>query len=90
MHLENYVEENDTICLQRDIVDRDILRYVKQRLHDDRSLAKWGKDANINQEIEAALMSGAHGMYVYAPSLLESTTDRSVGFDGPYVSLTRW
>jgi hypothetical protein len=62
--LESYVKEEDTICLQRDVVDRDIQRYVKQRLSDDKALAKWNKDAVVRQEIEAALMNGARGMYV--------------------------
>jgi hypothetical protein len=66
--LESYVEEEDTVCLQRDVVDKDIQRYVQQRLSDDKALAKWNKDAAIRQEIETALMHGARGMYVYSPS----------------------
>jgi hypothetical protein len=64
--LESYVEERDTVCLQRDGVDQDIQRYVQQRLRDDKGLVKWNKDAAIRQEIEAALMRGAQGMYVLA------------------------
>jgi hypothetical protein len=63
--LENYVREEDAICLQRDVVDQDIQRYVQQRLRDKKSLAKWTKDAAISQEVEDALMRGAHGMYVF-------------------------
>jgi hypothetical protein len=70
--LESYVDEEDTVCLQRDIVDQDIQRYVQQRLHNDKALAKWNKDAAIRQEIEAALMSGARGMYVSLPSSPQS------------------
>jgi hypothetical protein len=70
--LETYVREEDTVCLQRDVVDQDIQRYVQQRLRDDKGLAKWNKDAAIRQEIEAALMCGAQGMYVCSPSSLES------------------
>ncbi|KAF2624557.1 HET-domain-containing protein [Macroventuria anomochaeta] len=66
--LESYVKEEDTICLQRDVVDKDIQRYVQQRLSDDKTLAKWNKDAAMMQEIEAAMMHGAHGMYVWSPS----------------------
>jgi hypothetical protein len=62
--LESYVKEEGTVCLQRDVVDRDIQRYVEQRLSDDKALAKWNKDTVVRQEIEAALMNGAHGMYV--------------------------
>ncbi|OSS53663.1 hypothetical protein B5807_01251 [Epicoccum nigrum] len=61
--LESYVEEGDTVCLQRDVVDRDIQRYVQQRLSDDKKLAKWNKDAAVRQEIEDALMQGARGMF---------------------------
>ncbi|KAI1676258.1 Ankyrin repeat domain protein [Pyrenophora tritici-repentis] len=61
--LESYVGEEDAICLQRDVVDQDIQRYVQQRLHIDRGLAKWNKDAAIRQEIENAMMRGAYGMF---------------------------
>lgn len=60
--LEGYVEEEDAVYLQRDVVDQDIQRYVQQRLHDDKGLAKWNQDAAIRQEIETALMHGACGM----------------------------
>lgn len=66
--LESYIKEEDTICLQRDVVDSDIQRYVQQRLSNDKALAKWNKDAAVRQEIEAALMQGARGMYVWTPS----------------------
>ncbi|KAI1577402.1 vegetative incompatibility protein HET-E-1 [Pyrenophora tritici-repentis] len=70
--LESYVGEEDTICLQRDVVDKDIQRYVQQRLRDDKGLAKWNKDAAIRQEIEAALMSGARGMFRWAVCQLDT------------------
>jgi DUF2075 family protein len=62
---ESYIKEEDTVCLQRDVVDQDIQRYVQQRLSNDKGLAKWNKDATIRQEIETAMMRGAHGMYVF-------------------------
>jgi hypothetical protein len=62
--LRDYVREEDVVDLQRDVVDKDILHYVQQRLSDDKGLAKWNKDATIRQEIEDALMRGARGMYV--------------------------
>jgi hypothetical protein len=62
--LEGYIEEEDDVCLQRDVVDKDIQRYVTQRLSDDKALAKWNKDAVVKQEIEASLTNGARGMYV--------------------------
>jgi hypothetical protein len=60
--LESYVEEENTVCLQRDVVGQDIQRYVQQRLRDDKCLAKWNKDAAVKQDIEEALMHGARGM----------------------------
>jgi hypothetical protein len=62
--LESFVKEEDTICLQRDVVDKDVQRYVQQRLSDNKSLAKWNKDAAVRQEIEDALICGTRGMYV--------------------------
>ncbi|KAI4940771.1 hypothetical protein J4E91_011258 [Alternaria rosae] len=70
--LENYVREEDAICLQRDVVDQDIQRYVQQRLRDKKSLAKWTKDAAISQEVEDALMRGAHGMFRWAVCQLDT------------------
>jgi hypothetical protein len=70
--LKTYVQEEDTICLQRDVVDKDIQLYVRQRLSDDKTLTKWNKDAAVRQEIETALMRGACGMYVYLHSHLQS------------------
>jgi hypothetical protein len=83
--LEGYVEEEDTICFQMDVVDRDIQRYVQQRLSDDKALTKWNKDAAIRQEIEVALMHGARGMYVCSPSLRIAKVNKA-GFDGLYAS----
>jgi hypothetical protein len=60
--LEGYVKEDDTVCLQRDVVDQDIQRYVQHRLRVDKGLARWNKDAAVRQEIEVALMHGARGM----------------------------
>ena len=65
--LESYVDKEDTVCLQSHIVDKDIQRYVQQRLSNDKSLIKWEKDAAVRQEIESALMSGACGMYTSSP-----------------------
>jgi hypothetical protein len=70
--LEGYIDEEDAICLQRDVVDQDIQRYVQQRLFNDKRLQTWRRDATIRQEIEAALMRGARGMYVCSPSSLQS------------------
>ncbi|CAN9184765.1 unnamed protein product [Alternaria alternata] len=64
--LKEYTRDEDAVCLQRDVVDQDIQRYVQQRLRVDKGLAKWNKDAVIRQEIEAALMGGARGMFWWA------------------------
>jgi hypothetical protein len=60
--LDTYIDAKDTICLQSEVVDKDIQRYVRQRLSNDKSLAKWEKDATIRQEIETVIMQGACGM----------------------------
>jgi len=67
--LETFVVPDDMISLQRDVVDADILRFVRQKLSDDKRLAKWNNNAEVKQEIETALMQGAQGMYVYHMTL---------------------
>ena len=62
--LESFVVEEDTVCLQRDVVDKDIERYVQQRLSNDKNLAKWNTDSAVRQEIGTAMMCGAGGMDV--------------------------
>jgi hypothetical protein len=63
--LECLAEDSNIICLQSELVDQDIRRYVHQRLSVDKTLKKWQKDPDIVYEIETALMEGAQGMYVY-------------------------
>jgi hypothetical protein len=63
--LESIVDTQNTICLESELVDRDILTYVRQTLSNDKGLRKWQKDPNIRDEIESALVKGAHGMYAY-------------------------
>jgi hypothetical protein len=86
--LKSFVIEEDIVCLQRGVVDKDIERYVQRRLSYDKDLAKWNKDAAVRQEIEAALMRGACGMYVH-PIVCTTKADVSIGSDGLRVSLTR-
>ncbi|KAI4908655.1 hypothetical protein J4E90_008387 [Alternaria incomplexa] len=69
MSLETFVPKDDTICLQRCVVDEDILRFAQQRLRDDKRLEKWNKDASIRREIETALRRGAQGMFRWAAAL---------------------
>jgi hypothetical protein len=58
------VRERSTICLQSNLADEDIRKYVLHRLFVHKDLEKWQKDPDIVYEIEAALTEGAHGMYV--------------------------
>jgi hypothetical protein len=63
--LEDYVDGQNRICLQSAVIDKDIQRYVRQRLSDDKRLQKWAKDASMMGQIETVLMNGAKGMYIY-------------------------
>jgi hypothetical protein len=60
--LEEIVNRECIICLQHQVVDKDIQTYVRQRLSDDKGLKKWQKGAEIRQEIETVLMEGSRGM----------------------------
>lgn len=57
------VDPKHAICLQSQIVDKDIRKFVHQKLSDDKSLKRWHKSTDIRQEIETTLIQGAHGMY---------------------------
>jgi Cdc6-like AAA superfamily ATPase len=63
--LETFIEQQNIVYLQNELVDKDIQKYVRKRLSHDRSLSKWQKDATVAHDIETALMNGAHGMYEY-------------------------
>ena len=85
--LECLVEEHNTICLQSKVVDEDIRTYVRYRLCDDKKLRKWYNNVEMRQEIETALMEGAHGMYNYPlVSLITLMLIMITGFDGLHVS----
>jgi hypothetical protein len=60
--LEEFLSPQNCICLEVEVVDHDIKQYVRQRLSDDKSLSKWGRDINLWDEIETALMRGSKGM----------------------------
>ncbi|KFY91992.1 hypothetical protein V498_05197 [Pseudogymnoascus sp. VKM F-4517 (FW-2822)] len=64
--LEEIVNEECIICLQHQVVDKDIQTYVRQRLSNDKGLKKWQEDVEIRQEIETALMEGSCGMFRWA------------------------
>ncbi|PVH91840.1 ankyrin [Periconia macrospinosa] len=72
MSLESFIDERCRICLQSTLVDKDIKRYVRQRLSDDKRLRKWEKDASMMRQIETALMSGAKGMFRWAVCQLDA------------------
>jgi Cdc6-like AAA superfamily ATPase len=60
--LEKLVEEKFIICLQSQIVDKDIRLYVRERLCTDKDLQKWSTNRELQDEIENTLLNGAHGM----------------------------
>jgi hypothetical protein len=60
--LEGFIRSEDRINLESTLVDRDIQRYVRQKLSDDTRLRRWKKDASTMADIEDTLMSGAKGM----------------------------
>ncbi|KFY17204.1 hypothetical protein V492_00821 [Pseudogymnoascus sp. VKM F-4246] len=70
--LEDIVDEECMICLQSQIVDKDIQTYVRQRLSDDKRLKKWQKDAEIRQEIITTLMERSCGMFRWAVCQMDS------------------
>lgn len=67
--LEEIVDDQRRICLQSALVDKDIQRYIRQRLATDKTLQKWTKDDGVRQEIESVLRDGANGMYAFNLSL---------------------
>ncbi|KAF2790565.1 HET-domain-containing protein [Melanomma pulvis-pyrius CBS 109.77] len=69
--LETFMDRQTFICIQSELVDKDIQKYVQRRLSDDKRLNKWGKNFTLRQEIEAALMKGAHGMFRWAACQLD-------------------
>src|SRR5262245_999945 len=60
--LDDFVDDQNRVCLQSELVDKDIQRYVRQMLSNDKRLQKW-KDAAIMEKIEATLTEGAKGMF---------------------------
>ncbi|OBT50693.1 hypothetical protein VE04_09070 [Pseudogymnoascus sp. 24MN13] len=64
--LEVIVNREFIICLQHQVVDKDIQTYIRQRLSDDEGLKKWQKDDETRREIEATLMEGSRGMFRWA------------------------
>jgi hypothetical protein len=75
--LEGIVDKSDMVCLQSGIVDKDIQLYVRRRLQEDKSLYRWQKDSVVREEIETALMKGAHGMCVSISGSANHATNKS-------------
>lgn len=89
--LEKFIDQQNFVDLQSEVVDGDIQKYVQQRLSDDGRLSRWGKDPALRQDIEAALMKGAQGMY--AQRFLTAwtrATDAAPGFGGLSASWMCW
>ncbi len=55
-------EDQERICVQNVQVRNDICAYVRDRIQTDRSLKRWQKDVEMQQEIEETLVKKADGM----------------------------
>jgi hypothetical protein len=66
------IEEQNMICVQSSLVDSDIQNYIRQSISNDKRLQKW--DTALADEIEARLIQGAHGMYVYLHIIISLNT----------------
>ncbi|KAF1982386.1 ankyrin [Aulographum hederae CBS 113979] len=66
------VDPKLVIYLQSQVVDKDIRKFIHQKLSDDKSLKRWHKSIDIRQEIETALIQGAHGMFRWAVCQLDA------------------
>ena len=60
--LQSFVNRPNTVCLQSESMDEDIITYIRQRLSNDSRFRVWPDD--IRQDIENALVRGAQGMCV--------------------------
>ncbi|KAF2681949.1 hypothetical protein K458DRAFT_75668 [Lentithecium fluviatile CBS 122367] len=70
--LETFIRQQNILCLQSELVDGDVQKYVQQRLSDDKQLSRWGRHRALRQDIEAALMKGAQGMFRWAVCQLDT------------------
>ena len=62
--MEGLVRGHNTVCLQSEVVDKDICSYVLHRLSNDHGLQRWRGNPEVQQEIETVLMGKACGMCV--------------------------
>jgi hypothetical protein len=60
--LENLIDEQNIVCIQTNVVDRDIKLYVREQLTNNMSFRKWRADDAVRQQIEYCLGKRASGM----------------------------
>ena len=60
--IESFVNDQEKICTQSDLVNDDMRAYVHGRLQTDGGLRRWQKEPEVQQEIERTLMDKADGM----------------------------
>lgn len=70
--LENLVDKSNILPLQSLVIEKDIQQYVRHRLSVDNKLKKWRRDPEISNEIEVALINGAHGMFRWCVCQLDA------------------
>ncbi|XP_014558237.1 hypothetical protein COCVIDRAFT_36442 [Bipolaris victoriae FI3] len=70
--LETFIYEQSHVCLQSERVDKDIQKYVQQRLSNDKDFSRWEKDPTVRQDIETTLVKGAQGMFRWAVCQLDT------------------
>ena len=60
--LDPLLNENQSIDIQSELVDRDIHVYVREILQTAKGLSRWRNKPEVQDEIEKALTENAHGM----------------------------
>lgn len=63
----------DMISLEEDVVDKDILTYVRYQLQHEGRLSRWSE--KTQEEIETALVNGANGMFKWVECQLDAIQD---------------
>lgn len=57
------VGDQERICIQSAVVNKDIRAYIHSRIHNDRGLKRRQRHPAVQQEIEEELISKVDGMY---------------------------
>ena len=60
--VSEYIDKENRIFLEAEIVDQDIQKYINHRLLVDKALKRWQRDPRVREEIEATLSKKAQGM----------------------------